>query len=205
MSDLRIGPISLCFCALLLGACQRNLAQADFLRRYEQECLVTVERDGYRFLLMYQSPEYLAALGGGPEAGPEEIGALAAGYSRAHYVRIAIRPGPDGAGAAAYGSDPLLPQVVLGERLKAAEPNLAQRIRLRAKDGREVEAVSATLQRGLKTGASNVILAVFPREYRGAAVDPEQWELIIDELGLNLGTLRKPLRLPKGFRLKAAA
>jgi hypothetical protein len=194
---------------MLLGGCQRQLASADFLRRYEQECMVTVERGGYRFLLMYQSPEYLAALGGGPEAKPEEIGALAESYSRAHYIRISIRPIQAGAGngaaAAAFGSDPLLPQVVLGERLKAAEPGLSKRIRLRASDGREIEAASAVLQRGLKTGAGNAILAVFPRESKGERVDLDDWELEIDDLGLNLGTLRKRLSLPKGFRLKVAA
>src|SRR5687767_14229699 len=146
MSDSRFLTLSLAIGPLLLGGCQRHLAPADFLRRYEQECLVTVERPGYRFLLLYQSPEYLAALGSGPDARAGEIGTLAEGYSRAHYVRISIRAAPSGAGtgngaaAAAFGSDPLLPQVVLGERLKAVEPQLAKRIRLRARDGREIEA-----------------------------------------------------------------
>lgn len=209
MSDFRPAVAAYTFLLLALAGCQKPMPPVEYLQRYEESCAVTVEREGYRLVLLYQSPEYLAARTLTEGAGGSAMDSLAAEYGRALYVRISVRPGP-GVGTAGSldptsGSDPFGPHAILGERLRAIQGDLANRLRLAGPDGEVVEPLSTVLQRGFRSGAVNTILATFPLEARGRKVTVEDWELVIDDLGLSLGTVRSKLARPKGIRLKVAA
>lgn len=181
------------------------MAPGEFVRRYEETGAVTVERNGYRMVLLYQSPEYLAARSLAEGAGIESLDSLSAEYGRAIYVRISLRPVSGGGETGDPVADAMGHQAMLGEKLKEIQGDLSGRLRLIGPHGEEAEPVSTHLQRGLRSGAANTILATFPLEVRGKRVKLDEWELRIDDLGLSLGTVRSKLAPPKGIRLKVAA
>lgn len=204
MSESRSASIILALIGLVLATgCQRKLPSGEFLARYEKECAIQMDRNGIRFLILYQSADYLAArLGGDSMQGPE-LESLRKEYGNGQYVRITLRPVPDPKGITE--ADLIARQFELGQRLTAVQGELATLIKLQSGDGELLDPIAISVQKGAATGAPNTILAIFPKETHGRKVDMGRSELVIDEFGLNLGTLRTRLVKPKGFRLKAAA
>jgi hypothetical protein len=211
MSDFRgwAFAIGLAAAALLTGSvfsgCEKNLATGEFVGRYEKECAVSVDRDGFRFVVLYESPEYLAALSGGDAMKAKELDSLRTDFGKANYVRISIRPtavSHGGVGSITAIEDQ---EAVLGERLRQVQGEMGLLMHLRGPDGDTVAPIAVTFQGGTHTGAANTVTAVFPKESRGAPIELKKWELMIDDFGLNLGTVRARLAMPKGFRLKVAA
>lgn len=206
----RRGALALLVSAALFAGCQTRLGPEAFIHRYEDEGAVTITRNGFKMVLLYQSPEYLAATQGGEQANAATLDSLTRAYSQGHYFRISLRPSLTGKGRMETDAD-LLPadlpaiQAAMGQQLQLIQPELRKRIRLEGKNGFQVEPLSASFQKGILTGASNTILVVFPKEYGGKIIDPRKYELVIDDLGLNFGTYRRKLPPPKGLRLKVAA
>jgi hypothetical protein len=204
MSESRTSALTFALLGLaLLTGCQHKLPVGEFLARYEKECVVEVDRDAYRFLLLYESPEYLAARLGGESMKVAELESMRKEYGNGQYVRISVRPIPDL--QKGTEEDLLARQFLLGQTLAAIQGELAGLIKLQDRDGGLVDPIAVSVQKGATTGAPNTILAIFPKESHGRKVDMGRCELVIEEIGLNLGTLRTRLAMPKGFRLKAAA
>lgn len=214
----KVPPVTLpaCFLAIcgLLG-CQRQLAPREFLEAYENEASVSVAGDGLKVILLYQSPEYLAARQGlesgfGEEKVPGPVlDSLVKAYGKARYFRITFRPTQRG--SAAGGTQDGIPetdmparQAILGKRLAEVRGELQAKIRLVGADGGIVRPLTTAAQFGASTGAANSILVVFPGMADGRPVDPGKFEFVMDDLGLNLGTLKRRLAPPEGLRLKVA-
>jgi hypothetical protein len=204
MNESRSAPLILVLFGLVLASgCQRVLPSAEYLARYEKECAVQMDRNGIRFLILYQSFDYLAARIGGDSMQGQELASLHKEYGNGQYVRITLRPVPDHRGITE--ADLMARQFELGQRLMAVQGELGTLIKLQNGDGDMLDPIAISVQKGAATGAPNTILAIFPNEFHGRKVDIGRCELVIDEFGLNLGTLRTRLARPKGFRLKVAA
>ena len=205
----RATAIALLLSTVFLAGCRRQLVPEEFIRSYEETAAVTVERNGIKMVILYQSPDFLAAVQGGSGAKAATLDSLKAEYGKAHYYRVSFRPAlastdRDPAAAAALPTAIPALQAERGRQLMTVRGELSRRIRLEGEDGATVEPISASLQQGL-AGASNTILVVFPRTSRGQSLDPGKYDLVIEDLGLNFGTLRRKLAPPKGIRLKVAA
>ncbi len=209
-SALRFSPAGLLGLILAFGlsGCSKELTRTEFLKEYEKRAAVISETDAYRFVSVYQSPEYMAAQQGEEGLGARTIDSLKKEYGNGIYVRLSVRvrvSQKDFDTSSWQPKDPILMQALLAQQLERVQATLAGNAYLLAPDGRKVHPLSNSFHGGLRTGSANSFLLVFPLEDQGRALDPVKSQLMIEDFGLNTGTLRQRLVLPKGIRLKVAA
>lgn len=187
---------------LLATGCDKPLDGSAFLARYERECAVSIQAGEYRFILLYESPDFLAVSTAGASASAPALDSASRSYRNAQYVRLSIRPIPRPGDeipgvmeSRNYDLDRLLREVAGG---------MAAKIRLDGPDGKKAKPVAVSILSGTQAGSANTLLIAFPAKDVGGGFDPPAWQLVVDEFGLNLGTIRSRLAAPKGFRLKVA-
>src|SRR5437879_12609943 len=80
--------------ALLAMGSDKPLDGAYFLARYERDCAVSIPSGEYRFIILYESPEFLAVSTAGVSASTLVLDSASRSYENARYVRLSIRPIP---------------------------------------------------------------------------------------------------------------
>jgi hypothetical protein len=200
MNKLRFG---IALAAMSALGCGQKLGVAEFRERYESECAVPIRSGDFQFVSLYASAEYLAALATGPggEGGP--LDSLIHSYGQAHYVRLSIRPVP-GTGDDIPGRMEAR-NFALHKLLREDTGRLKAKLSLAGPGGRTLAPLLVAMQSGTQTGSANTLLIAFPKSDAEGAVDVEDWQLVLEDIGLNLGTVRARLSAPKRFRLKVAA
>ena len=151
-------------------------------------------------MLLYESPEFLAVSTAGTGTTSKALDSISRAYRNAHYVRLTIRPvaqpGDEVPGvmeAKAYAIDRFI---------RSLPGGLEEKIRLEGPGGKVAKPIAISLLSGISAASANTILVAFAAADVGAAIDPSDWQFIVDDFGLNIGTLRTRLAAAKGFRLK---
>jgi hypothetical protein len=188
--------------SILAMGCEKRLDAAAFLERYERECAVTVPAEGCRFILLYESPEFLAASNADPKDSGVVPETLVRTYGEACYVRLSIRPDPRPGDEMPGVSEAR--SYAIDRMLRTLPGGFAAKIRLTGPGGKSAKPVAVSLMSGSQSGAANTTLIAFAKKDLGEDFNPSRWQLIVDEFGLNLGTLRSRLKPAKGYRLKVA-
>lgn len=184
----------------LAAGCERSLEAGAFQARYERECAVSIRSGDFQFVLLYESPEFLAVSTAGATA--PMLDSLTRSYGNARYVRLSIRPTPRPGDEIPGVLD--AKHFALDQMLRNIPGGLASKIRLRGPGGKEAKPIAVSLLSGTQTGSANTVMIAFSDSDTGGDFDPAKWRIIIDDFGLNLGTLESRLAAAKGFRLKVA-
>jgi hypothetical protein len=199
--------IFLCLLALMVAGCQRTLPPAAFLKAYEAEAASSVIAGDYKFLIAPLSPDYLSAsMPDGPDdkAGPSSEKSA---YQSTHCISLRISLAHPTGGPSDHDKDLVARAEANGNGDHKAgmaflESDFGANVRLEDKRGRKIPPLSYRFQPGLGLGAVNSFVFLFPKDSGGSPVSLQDAFLIIDDFGMNTGTVKLPVRLVHNLRLK---
>lgn len=191
----------------ILSGCSKNLSLQEFVQVYEAKAKVVVEKSGYKIIFLYQNPDYLAAKSVGKDADAGQFEKSKSRYEKAHYVSLSIVPmditSPENAMAKSLlNSHYARGKEAFGKRLEFLLEQLGDYVYLEDDSGEKVSPITYNFPRNFETNPVSSFLFVFPREVNGKAIDVEDYQLVVKDIGLNTGSLDVTLTVPKGIKVK---
>jgi hypothetical protein len=197
--------------ALLVAAitgCGRALPAGEFVPAYEREAMRELQAGDYHIRYLYQSVDYLVAREVNAGMKLADADRRRKDYAGGLFVGISIAPKAEAqTHEEAVRSDLLNGRIAEGERefrdrLLLLQGKLGQYVRLEDSRGRRIPLSTYSFSRNFGLGSANSFLFAFPAEYQGEKLNPKELELVIEDFGLNTGTLRSRLSGPGSLKLR---
>ena len=190
-----------------LSGCREGLPPEKFVTAYEKAALQTIDMGDYRIRLLYQSPEYVLARELRNGAPPAEAQALSHRYGEAIFVTVSISPKEISGTPEDISKDFLNASLLAGEdqfraKLDYLQAGLRGKVRLEDSKKHVLPPSTYSFTRNFGMGRENTFLFAFPRRSEGRKWDMKDAELVIDDFGLNAGTIRTRLKSPGSLALR---
>jgi hypothetical protein len=204
MCDSRFGIFAASAILIQLMGCVRELPYPEFAKNYEQEMAYVIEKQGFRFSLIFVSPEYELARSLGAGIGEKHDDQNAPTGIR---VGLNIRlvnsmGGPEDAMRDPLFSSALEGDAAFSERMQLFQFGMGGYFHLEDSNGKRIPPLTYHFSR--KTTANGVcsFLFLFPEKVDGEALVPEKLEAVLADFGLRTGTIRMKLRSKTDLKLK---
>lgn len=192
---------------LCLQGCLQKLPVEEFIRAYEKRG-VQAEVDGdYRLNFLYQNTEYLIAKNLQAGGKPQDSERLRHQYGNGIYVSLTVLPKeatgtPDDIRKDLVNAKLAQGEQAFGAQIAYLQEHIREFVHLEDKHGGEIPLVTYNFSRNFGIGLANSFLFAFPTDYKGHHIDPDDITIVIQDFGLQTGTIRKRLKNPGSVKLR---
>lgn len=190
-----------------LCSCRQALPPGEYLSAYEKAALQTFEMGEYTVRMLYQSPDYVVARELNSGARPEEAEVLGRRFADGIYLALSISPKqisgtPDDISKDLLNSSLRNGEAEFRDKLAYLQSGLRGKVHLRDSRQNTIPPSTYNFTRNFGMGKANTFLFAFPARSGGKALDVRDLEIVIEDFGLNAGTLHARLKYPGSLALR---
>lgn len=185
-------------CLFLFG-CSKHLEPMSFRTSYEKGALQKKACGRFECAAMYMNADYLHAVAAisGNKVSPEEQA------SEGEYFKVSFRA-PLSNTEENQASSPMSafqskipPKVFL-----LMQFGISRYAYLENEAGQKIPAVGSHFEKGFGTAPQQSLVFAFPNEFNSKKIDVSRCEFVLEEFGLNTGSIRFPIQFPQRLKLK---
>lgn len=188
-------------------SCRQVLPAEEYLAAYEKEALQTFEMGAYTVKLLYQSPDYVVARELKAGVDPKEAKSLGVRFAAGIYVAVSISPReiqgtPEDLSRDFLNSSLLEGEAAFRDKLTYLQGGIRGKVRLLDASKKPIPPSTYNFTRNFGMGKANTFIFAFPARSDGKTLDVRDLEIVLEDFGLNSGTLRAPLKYPGSLALR---